>query len=156
MKGQLSDLIMPVFFLFFFSVIAIIAVFVYDSVKPSFSAANVYAGEILDNGNTFFKGLDVIGGFIIIALYIGVLTSAFYVDTDARLFVVTIVMLIAAVLFTVVIANAWSMFVGISSFSSIVNSNFTVMKAIFQNAPLLIAFNVIIWSFGFYAKRRLA
>lgn len=156
MKGQLSDLILPVFFLFFFSVVAIIAVFVYTQVEPSFTAANPYAGQVISNGNIFFKGLDIIGGFVIIALYIGVLTSAFYLDTDARLFIVSMVLMIASILFTVVIANAWSIFVGVAAFSSIVNTNFTVIKGIFQNAPLLIAFNVVIWSFGFYAKRRLA
>lgn len=153
-SGQLQDNITPWIVLFLFSIVGISFILVYQEVRPGFVAAGSESGKIIDAGIVMFQNFDLAAGFILLSLFAGLIISGIFVRSHPIFFVVALIAMIFDVVAVAIIANAWEIVVGVEAFSTIVAANFQITSTIWQNAPLLSLFGIVLWGIGFYAKSR--
>lgn len=153
MRGTIELILAMVILLAFALVVILGQTFLTNMKTTAGPMLNPTANSILDNVITGFYTFDT--GFLILTagLFLALLVSAFYIQTNPVFFIVFLIMLILDVFFSPTISNIFLEFGANPSVSGVVN-NYPMIIQVFQNLPVIILVFGVLTMVILYARRQ--
>jgi len=165
-RGSLLDHLYIPIILFFTAIIIIIAYLILNVVQDGFydglagtpDVNRTMVNDLFQKGIDGIKLFDTMFIIFLAGLSMAVLISAYYVDTNAAFFWVSIFLLLVLITLSAIFSNAYETFrttAGIATLSdgTPIADAFTKMNFVMSNMPLYILVMILLGIIVFYAKR---
>lgn len=154
-KAQLLELYVPFVFIFVFLFAAIIGFYVVSEFSDATSSQfSTEANDIVTKGGNAFQILDY-GSIILIAgIFMGLIISAFYIQTNPVYFMTFLVALMVVMIVSPAMSNVFNGLKSNPTINATVDTanNFPVLNYVTDNFPLFIALGGFIFIITLFAK----
>lgn len=157
-KGVISDFPFIVVMLFVMGIIILFTHNIYTELNDSIDQSGVFDGsntsqEILVNGQTTINGFDFIFVMVFVLLGLGLLVSAFLLDTHPIFFFIILIMMVFLVIVVALLTNT---FEDVSGDAALANSTatFPMTTYMVSHFPVFAVIIIFMSAIVFYGKLR--
>lgn len=162
-KGLIQDIPFIIVYLFAFFIVIIFShrayTEVHDQLTRGGSSAlfmnNTAAANALTYGQNAINGLDFIFVMVMVLLFLGLVISAFFLDTHPIFFFLFLTLFLGLIVVAAILSNTMNDILSNPTLSN-ESATFPLSSYVFDHYPLYIFVAIIIVSIIFYAKFRQA
>jgi hypothetical protein len=155
-RGFVLDIFTGLVYLFISAIVIYVAYGVMTNVNAGFTASGISnessnAMSLVTSAMTLLNPLFL---FIIVGLFGALIYSAWTIDTNPMLFVISLVLIIPALVLSSALGDVFSSFSNSSSMTSFVGYNFNYISLVFENFDKIAVVLIVVFLIVLYAKAR--